>query len=53
MNIIMFSDHGAFLFRYFHIIGGVLWIGVLWYLNFIQGPYVNSIDATMQTAAKQ
>jgi len=53
MNISAFSDHGAFLFRYFHIIGGVLWIGVLWYINFIQGPYVNSIEAAMQTAAKQ
>ena len=53
MDISIFSDHGAFLFRYFHIIGGVAWIGVLWYINFIQGPYVNSIDAAMQTAAKQ
>lgn len=53
MNISAFSDHGAFLFRYFHIIGGVAWIGVLWYINFIQGPYVNSIEAAMQTAAKQ
>ena len=23
MDIAIFSDHGAFLFRYFHIIGGV------------------------------
>jgi len=53
MNLTAFSDHGAFLFRYFHIIGGVAWIGVLWYINFIQGPYVNSIDATMATVAKQ
>lgn len=53
MNISMFSDHGAFLFRYFHIIGGVAWIGVLWYINFIQGPYVNGLDPAGQTAAKQ
>lgn len=49
----MFSDHGAFLFRYFHIIGGVAWIGVLWYINFIQGGYVAGLDAAGQTTAKQ
>jgi len=53
MNISMFSDHGAFLFRYFHIIGGVAWIGVLWYINFIQGGYVGGLDAAGQTTAKQ
>lgn len=53
MDISIFVDHGAFLFRYFHIIGGVLWIGVLWYLNFVQGGYVAALDAAGQTAAKQ
>jgi uncharacterized membrane protein len=53
MDIAIFSDHGAFLFRYFHIIGGVAWIGVLWYINFIQGGYVGGLDAAGQTVAKQ
>lgn len=53
MNISIISDHGAFLFRYFHIIGGVAWIGVLWYINFIQGGYVGGLDAAGQTTAKQ
>lgn len=53
MNISAFSDHGAFLFRYFHIVGGVAWIGVLWYINFIQGGYVGGLDAAGQTTAKQ
>ncbi|AFM13662.1 urate hydroxylase PuuD [Turneriella parva] len=53
MDITIFADHGTFLFRYFHIIGGVLWIGVLWYLNFVQGGYVAALDAAGQTAAKQ
>jgi uncharacterized membrane protein len=53
MDISIFSDHGAFLFRYFHIVGGVAWIGVLWYINFIQGGYVNALDAQGQTVAKQ
>lgn len=53
MDISIFSDHGAFLFRYFHIVGGVAWIGVLWYINFIQGGYVGGLDAAGQTVAKQ
>ena len=28
----------SWLFRYFHVISGVMWIGLLWYLNFIQIP---------------
>lgn len=53
MELSLFADHGAFLFRYFHVVGGIAWIGVLWYINFIQGPYVNALDAAGQTAAKQ
>jgi len=53
MDISIFSDHGALLFRYFHIVGGVAWIGVLWYINFIQGGYVGGLDAAGQTIAKQ
>ena len=26
----------SWLFRYFHVLSGVLWIGLLWYLNFVQ-----------------
>ncbi|MDH4359106.1 MAG: urate hydroxylase PuuD [Candidatus Berkelbacteria bacterium] len=53
MDLSIFSDHGAFMLRFFHIVGGVAWIGVLWYINFIQGPFVAEVDATVQTAAKQ
>jgi uncharacterized membrane protein len=28
----------SWLFRYFHVISGVMWIGLLWYLNFVQIP---------------
>jgi len=28
----------SWLFRYFHVLSGVMWIGLLWYLNFIQIP---------------
>jgi uncharacterized membrane protein len=29
----------GFLFRWFHLLGGVAWIGLLWYFNFVQGEY--------------
>ncbi len=28
-----------FLFRYFHILAGITWIGILYYFNFIQTPF--------------
>ena len=28
----------SWLFRYFHVLSGVMWIGLLWYLNFAQIP---------------
>ena len=28
----------SWLFRYFHVLAGVMWIGLLWYLNFVQIP---------------
>ena len=28
----------SWLFRYLHVISGIMWIGLLWYLNFVQIP---------------
>ena len=28
----------SWLFRYFHVLAGIMWIGLLWYLNFVQIP---------------
>lgn len=28
----------AFLFRYLHVLSGVMWVGLLWYFNFVQIP---------------
>ncbi len=33
----------SWLFRYFHVISGVMWIGLLWYLNFVQIPSMPKI----------
>ena len=42
----LFSMQGMeFIFRWGHYLGGVCWIGVLWYFNFIQGSYFAEADA--------
>ena len=28
----------TFFFRWLHVISGVMWIGLLWYFNFVQIP---------------
>ena len=45
-------DHawGTFLMRWLHVLSGVLWIGLLWYLNFVQVPTMPSIPAENRVA---
>ena len=38
------------LFRYFHVLAGVMWIGLLWYLNFIQIPNMPKIPDDQKPA---
>jgi uncharacterized membrane protein len=40
----------AFLFRWFHVMSGVLWIGLLWYFNFVQMPTMPKIPAELKPA---
>ncbi len=39
-----------FIFRWLHVISGVMWIGLLWYLNFVQVPSMPSIPAENRSA---
>jgi uncharacterized membrane protein len=39
-----------FLFRYFHVLSGVMWIGLLWYLNFVQIPNMPKIPDEQKPA---
>ena len=32
-----------FLVRWFHIVSGIMWIGMLWYFNFVQTPTMPKI----------
>ena len=46
-------DHAwaTFAMRWLHVISGVLWIGLLWYLNFVQVPTMPTIQPTEHRAA--
>ncbi len=39
------GDHAwwAFIFRWLHVMSGVMWIGLLWYFNFVQIPSMPKI----------
>ena len=51
MEWALFNMEGlSFFLRWLHILGGVSWIGILWYLNFSQGPFMNEVDAAVKSA---
>ncbi len=45
-------DHGwfAFFFRWLHVLSGVMWIGLLWYFNFVQIPNMPNIPDDQKPA---
>lgn len=40
----------AFLFRWLHVLSGVMWIGLLWYFNFVQIPNMPKIPDDQKPA---
>jgi len=40
----------SWLFRYFHVLAGVMWIGLLWYFNFVQVPNMSKITDEQKPA---
>ncbi len=40
----------AFLFRWLHVVSGVMWIGLLWYFNFVQIPNMSKIPDEQKPA---
>ena len=43
----------AFLFRWLHVMSGIMWVGLLWYFNFVQIPSMPEIpDAQKPAIAK-
>jgi uncharacterized membrane protein len=51
MEWALFSKSGVeFLLRWGHFLGGVSWIGILWFFNFSQGAFMNEVDAPVKSA---
>jgi len=44
-------SYSTFIMRWLHVISGVLWIGLLWYLNFVQVPTMPTIQPVEHRAA--
>jgi len=46
------ADHlwWAFFFRWLHVLSGVMWIGLLWYFNFVQTPSMPKIPDEQKPA---
>ncbi|MEE8433902.1 MAG: urate hydroxylase PuuD [bacterium] len=41
----LFSHLGImFLMRWFHFLAGITWIGILYYFNFVQGPFLAGVE---------
>ena len=40
----------SWLFRYFHVLAGIMWIGLLWYLNFVQIPSMPKLSEEQKPA---
>jgi uncharacterized membrane protein len=50
----LFSDAGIqFLLRWLHFLSGITWIGLLYYFNFVQGPFMAEADAATKSGATQ
>ena len=46
MNDYVFAaDHGQLAFRWAHFLAGVIWIGILYFFNWINGHFVATLDA--------
>jgi len=43
----------SFLFRWFHVLSGVMWIGLLWYFNFVQIPSMPKIPDEQKPAVSK
>ncbi len=57
--IVLFFSNGGFdfdrsfwswIFRYIHVVVGIMWIGLLWYFNFVQIPNMTKIPDEQKPA---
>ncbi len=51
MDMNLFDEiWGLFMLRWLHVISGVMWIGLLWYFNFVQIPNMSKIPDEQKPA---
>ncbi len=52
---VRFGDHAwwAFFMRWLHVLSGVMWIGLLWYFNFVQTPSMPKIPDEQKPAVSK
>ena len=54
MDIPLFTEYGLnYLFRWGHMLFGVVWIGLLYYFNFVQTEYFKEAEADHRSGAIQ
>ena len=50
----IFTSGGVeFVLRWVHFLAGILWIGLLYYFNFMQGPFFAEADGSTKSVATQ
>jgi uncharacterized membrane protein len=54
MDWALFSNDGFyFVLRWFHVFFGIIWIGMLYYFNFVQGAFMAETDAGAKSQVTQ
>jgi len=52
--MVLMSESGyLFLLRWIHFLSGITWIGLLYYLNFVQTPFFAETEAPVRSGAQQ
>lgn len=46
----MAGGYTAFMIRWLHVLAGVMWIGLLWYFNFVQIPQMKNVPDEQKPA---
>tara|TARA_B100000579_G_C22642964_1_gene762360 strand:+ start:54 stop:653 length:600 start_codon:yes stop_codon:yes gene_type:complete len=49
-QIVLDQSYLAFMFRWIHVLSGIMWIGLLWYFNFVQIPNMPNIPDDQKPA---
>lgn len=50
MEFLSDADFWIFMVRWFHVLAAVMWVGLLWYFNFVQIPIMPSIPDELKPA---